>query len=334
MNRTPNVSLTRRGLVTGLGSAVVLAMGGKELLEFDEWEQRANVFIADAPSYEVDLEKVIRGGLRELGIAQSQIKGKSILLKPNLVETSLGKPQINTNPLLIRAAALVFRSLGARSVSVGEGPGHCRDAFLAIDEAQLYPILKEEKLPFVDLNNDDLTPVPNRFRESQLEKLWLPASITSADLVVSMPKIKTHHWVGVTLSMKNLFGVMPGVAYGWPKNVLHFAGICPSILDITAAVKPGLAIVDGIVGMEGDGPIMGEARRLGVVVMGANLPAVDATCTRLMGFNPYRVGYLKAASGRLGPIHEAHIRQRGETIASRAQNFALLDHPELALLRS
>jgi len=134
MNRTPNVSLTRRGLVTGLGSAVVLAMGGKELLEFDEWEQRANVFIADAPSYEVDLEKVIRGGLRELGIAQSQIKGKSILLKPNLVETSLGKPQINTNPLLIRAAALVFRSLGARSVSVGEGPGHCRDAFLAIEK--------------------------------------------------------------------------------------------------------------------------------------------------------------------------------------------------------
>ena len=57
--------------------------------------------------------------------------------------------------------------------------------------------------------------------------------------------------------MKNLFGVMPGLYYGWPKNVLHHAGIGGSILDINAAVKPHLAIVDGIIGMEGDGPIMG-----------------------------------------------------------------------------
>ena len=81
-----------------------------------------------------------------------------------------------------------------------------------------------------------------------------------ADLVVSLPKLKTHHWAGVTLAMKNLFGVMPGVAYGWPKNVLHHAGIPGSILDINAAVKPALAIVDGIVGMEGDGPIMGTPK--------------------------------------------------------------------------
>jgi uncharacterized protein (DUF362 family) len=134
--------------------------------------------------------------------------------------------------------------------------------------------------------------------------------------------------------MKNLFGVMPGVVYGWPKNVLHYAGIASSILDITAAVRPHLAIVDGIVAMEGDGPIMGTPRRAGVLVLGTNLPSVDATCARLMQINPRRIGYLAGASGRLGPVSEQHIAQRGETIASLAQRFELLNHPTLALLRS
>ena len=100
----------------------------------------------------------------------------------------------------------------------------------------------------------------NRMRFTSLGRFGLPEALKRADIVVSMPKLKTHHWVGATLSMKNLFGVMPGVYYGWPKNVLHYAGISESILDITATVRPHLAIVDGIVGMEGDGPIMGTAK--------------------------------------------------------------------------
>ncbi len=126
---------------------------------------------------------------------------------------------------------------------------------------------------------------------------------------------------------------MPGIVYGWPKIVLHYAGIGPSILDIAAAVRPHLAIVDGIIGMEGDGPIMGTPRRSGVLVMGTNLPAVDATCARLMRIDPWRVGYLAAASGRLGPIAERNIAQRGETIADLAQPFQLVDQPWLASLR-
>ena len=115
-----------------------------------------------------------------------------------------------------------------------------------------------------------------------------------------MPKMKTHHWVGVTLSMKNLFGLMPGIVYGWPKNVFHWAGLEPSILDINATVKPHLAIVDGIVGMEGDGPIMGTPKPAGVLVMGRDLPAVDATAARIMGIDPLKVTYLRAAHGGLG----------------------------------
>ena len=111
--------------------------------------------------------------------------------------------------------------------------------------------------------------------------------------------------------MKNLFGVMPGMYYGWPKGVLHKAGITGSIMDITATLRPQFAIVDGIVGMEGDGPIMGTPKPVGVLVMGRNLPAVDAACARVMGVDPYRVKYLALADGRLGPIREADIPPTG-----------------------
>ena len=107
-----------------------------------------------------------------------------------------------------------------------------------------------------------LPPSPAAGRWSTLGKLHLPRTLLSADFIVSMPKLKTHHWAGVTWPMKNLFGVMPGIVYGWPKNVLHYAGIPQSILDINATVKPHLAIVDAVVGMEGDGPIMGTPKPL------------------------------------------------------------------------
>ena len=81
--------------------------------------------------------------------------------------------------------------------------------------------------------------------------------------------------------------------------------------------------------MEGDGPIMGEAKTVGALVVGRNPVAVDAVCGRLMGLNPRRIAYLRGASGRLGPILEHNIEQRGEPIAALRTNFAILDAPHL-----
>jgi uncharacterized protein (DUF362 family) len=84
--------------------------------------------------------------------------------------------------------------------------------------------------------------------------------------------------------------------------------------------------VDGIVGMEGDGPIMGTPKAAGVIVMGRNFPAVDATCARIMGVNPQRVDHLADSSGRLGAIREENIQQRGEMLSSVQTPFALIDY--------
>ena len=325
--------MKRRQFLTATGAVAATGLGLKTARDHDEAGLRADVVIARAGTYDEDLEHILRAGLLELGLGRTAVKGKSVLLKPNLVEPAASQPQINTHPAVVRAAAEVFRRWQAREVLVAEGQGHCRDSHYVLDESGLGKVLAESRLVFVDLNHDDVVRVPNALGRTHLAELILPQTLRKADLVVSMPKMKTHHWAGVTLSLKNLFGIMPGVCYGWPKNVLHHAGIPQSILDIAATVRPHLAIVDGIIGMEGDGPIMGSPRTSGVLVMGTNLPAVDATCTRLMGLDPWHISYLAGASGRLGPIAEAHIKQRGETVASLAQRYELLNHPSLASLR-
>lgn len=330
---TSDGGMTRRRAIIASGLA---ATGGLALTEFrnrDESSWRAEVFIAKAEAYTADLESIVRHGLNELGLSRSWARGKSVLLKPNLVEPSRTEPHVNTHPALIRSVAEVFRSWDAREVFVAEGAGHCRDTDLILEQSGLGPELDRQRIEFVDLNYDDPISLRNRFAATSMANLYLPSSLRRADLVVSLPKMKTHHWAGVTLSMKNLFGMMPGLAYGWPKNVLHRAGIVGSILDINAAVKPHLAILDGIIGMEGDGPIMGPAKHSGVLVMGMNLPAVDATAARLMEIDPQRIPYLAAASGRLGPIAESHIQQRGESIKALASRFALLDHPSFEQFR-
>jgi uncharacterized protein (DUF362 family) len=205
---------------------------------------------------------------------------------------------------------------------------------LVLEESGMGSALNEAGILFVDLNHDDFVAVDNGGCLTPLAPLYLPRTVMEADWVVSVPKLKTHHWAGVTCAMKNLFGVMPGVVYGWPKNAFHFHGISESILDINATVRPSFAIVDGIVGMEGDGPIMGTPKNVGCLLMGRNLTAVDATAVRVMGLNLYGVQYLTAASGRLGPIHEGNIAQRGEPIATVKTRFDVLDWPHLQEIRA
>jgi uncharacterized protein (DUF362 family) len=311
-----------RALLTGAGLTAAGYYFGKWAFR-PAWQE--SVFIARSHSYQTDLAQVFLSGFHELGIRPEEIRGTRILLKPNLVETISGASHINTHPLVVRGAAEAFLKLGAAQVVVAEGPGHINDTLLVLEDSGMAEVLWEDKIPFVDLNYDRTITLPNAGRFSRLKTLTLPATLKQADWIVSLAKLKTHHWAGVTLSLKNLFGVMPGIIYGWPKNVLHHAGINPCILDIAATVKPQFAIVDGIVGMEGDGPIMGTPKQAGVLVMGRNLTAVDATCARIMGIDPFRVEYLAAADGSLGPLANVNIIQRGESLEAVRSNFHLLD---------
>lgn len=316
---------TRREILAGALGGVAASSGISFLAGCSGRKRSAEVLIAKLGNYDSDIASVVLAGFKELGVEQTEIRGKRILIKPNLVEPHAGAGHINTHPLVIRGAAEAFLRAGASKVVVAEGPGHSRDSLLTLEESGLQDVLRGERIPFVDLNYVAGYTVENTGRCTRLPTLVLPVTLREADWVVSVAKMKTHHWAGVTLSMKNLFGVMPGIYYGWPKNLFHWEGIDGSILDINEAVKPDFAIIDGVVGMEGDGPIMGTPKRAGVLVMGRNLPAADATCARIMGIDPDKVSYLAAASDRLGTIRESDIYQRGEAIASVRTDFALVE---------
>ena len=285
-------------------------------------KENSRVAILSAARYDQPLKDTIARGIKLCGL---DVRGKRVLLKPNLVEFD-PKGVINTHPAVIEAAIDTFRSLGADQVTVAEGPGHRRDNEYLLSASGLYDVIKEHRVRYVDLNSDDVRATPLRSKFTHLKQLYLPESLYNADLLVSMPKLKTHHWVGVTLSLKNMFGVVPGVVYGWPKNILHWQGISNSILDINSSLPlPQFAIVDGIIGMEGNGPLQGPAKNSGVVIFGDDLVAVDATAARLMMLEPAKIDYLATAGEFLGNLNREQITQIGEPIEKVQQDFKIID---------
>lgn len=306
-------------LLRGVGALAVqrLRASGKVA---DLRPSRSRVAILHADSYVLRLDRTVFEGLRLFG---PELKGKTVLLKPNLVEYIPGA-EVNTDPRLVGAAAEAFLAFGAETVLVAEGPGHQRDTYLILAQNGLEAELRSRKLRFVDLNRDDVAEVKVRTPFTGLRSLWIPQTVLRADVVVSMPKVKTHHWAGATLSLKNMFGIVPGSVYGWPKNVLHWKGIDRSILDINSTMRVHFVIADGIVAMEGNRPLQGEKRQLGKIVTADDPVAADFTCARLMGFNPHRISHLAQAAQFLGNGDMQRIQQLAEPLPATVRPFAVL----------
>ena len=318
------MSLTRRDFLIG---SAALAAGASVSTPFflpkyhsDRRPKRSRVAVLCAEQYCQQLDQILVEGLRLFPI---NVHGKAVVLKPNLVDYLPGNA-INTHPMLVLAAAEAFRRLGAKSVVVAEGPGHQRDTQLVLSQSGYQESLREEKIRFVDLNHDELIRTPLRASYTGIKELWLPQTVLEADFLVSMPKIKTHHWSGVTLAMKNMFGIVPGARYGWPKNILHWKGVQESILDLCATVPIHFVIADGVMAMEGNGPLNGTPRPLGRIVLADDPVAADATCARLMGFEPRRIVHIREGARFLGNTDLGRIDQVGQTVTRPAIPFRVL----------
>lgn len=282
--------------------------------------RNSRVSIVKTPAYTMDVYDTVHRMVVEHKL---NVRGKRIVLKPNLVEFDPAAP-INTHPMVVHAAFEAFRRLGAAEVKIAEGPGHRRATLDMADAAGYFKTVPHFEDLFTDLNLDSVSKRLIAQPLSELKSLYLPHTVLDCDLLVSLPKMKTHHWAGATLAMKNLFGLVPGGVYGWPKNVLHWAGIPQSIVELHRLFPRQFAIVDGIVGMEGNGPIQGTPKQSGVLVAGSDVVAVDATCCRIMGINPAKIEYLTLARGQEN-LGEAAFHQIGEPIQSVRTNFELVD---------
>jgi uncharacterized protein (DUF362 family) len=280
---------------------------------------RSRVALIPCKSYEEDIFALLKDFAARLPLPP--LKDKNVVLKPNMVEYRTDKDPITTNCAVIAAAIKLVRHLGAKDVVVAEGPGHMRDTEYLLDVSGIGRTLKELEVRFVDLNLDDIVKVENVSGFTSLKEFYLPKTIVEADTVVSLPKFKTHHWVGVTCSMKNFFGAVPGRKYGWPKNLLHRVGIERSIVDLMHMIKPTFAIADGIIAMEGDGPINGRAIATNFIGMSTDLAALDATVTRIASIDPMQLPYLVLAGLCVGNVDADQIETIGATIDKLKKPF-------------
>ena len=168
------MTLTRRDFLVG---SAAMAAGASVSASFllpnyqgDRRPRRSRVAILHAQHYSQELDQILAAGLRLFPI---NVRGKTVVLKPNLVDYIPGNA-IDTHPMLVLAAAESFRRLGAKSVLVAEGPGHQRDTQLVLSQSGYQQSLRDEKIRFVDLNRDELIRTPLRSRYMGIRDLWLP----------------------------------------------------------------------------------------------------------------------------------------------------------------
>jgi uncharacterized protein (DUF362 family) len=136
-----------------------------------------------------------------------------------------------------------------------------------------------------------------------LKSITVPRLVTEA-AIISAAKLKTHSNTGVTLGMKNMFGLLPEKF----KGKYHLKGISKVIVDINTVLKPALTVIDGFVGMEGSGPVDGTPVQMNLVIAGTDAVATDATACRVMGIDPHEIKHIRRAYEKgLGNIDNVQI---------------------------
>ncbi len=249
-------------------------------------------------------------------------RSRCVLLKPNLLSNRRGpEDHVNTHPAVIRALAeLLTRDFGC-DVAIGDSCGTLSpgSTAAAIRNSQMDRVAE---LTGARVYNVDAQPrhvVP--FDQGRVyREIPLPSNLDQFDLIVSVAKLKTHNLTYVTGPVKNLLGLVPGAgkkqAHLLAPRVEEFATL---LCDLCALVRPGAAFVDGIVGMEGNGPNNGRLRRLELIGASCDAVALDSFCAQVMGFHPMAIPLLaECHERRLGRADPAEIAVRGEPAAAFA----------------
>ncbi len=243
------------------------------------------VFLSEVARYDVPrLEAEIERGLDALGLDMS---GRSTaLLKPNIVMAARPKTAIVTNPAVVEATVNVLRRRGFTEIAIADGPGvglDVDDVFRVSGYRELSDRLGVELINF--------NTVERREREWKYGKIGVPAVLEDADLYVNMPKLKTHGYTTVTLSIKNHKGMLCES----DKKLDHHLGLHQPLVEQAKLRPPDLIVLDGVVGVEGDGPLNGRPIHSHILAMGTNMLEVDATAARQAGFDPTKIKHLAIA---------------------------------------
>ncbi|WP_458789379.1 DUF362 domain-containing protein [Adonisia turfae] len=256
-----------------------------------------SVSLLKATSYDVDtLEQQLRDLLAPLGGMAAYVKpGQRVLLKPNLLTGARPTKECTTRAELVYCVAKLVQEVGGQPF-LGDSPAF-GSAYGVAKANGLLQWAKKLDLPIVELHG-------KRYQlqqEGNFDNLLLSKEAMEADVVINLPKVKSHVQLTLTLGVKNLFGCVPGKMKAWwhmesGKDCQKFAQM---LVETAQAIDPNLTILDGIIGHEGNGPSGGEPRRLGVLGASQNVYALDRAMVDVLQIKPSQVPTV-AASQRLG----------------------------------
>jgi uncharacterized protein (DUF362 family) len=262
-----------------------------------------------------DIAAAVRNAIALAG-GFPDVAGKKVVLKPNLVCPDLSGRGMVTDCRVVEAVARVALEAGAK-VTIAEGSAvgfitttDQNETFEAADVSGLTAVARKLGVPLVDLNRDPYDEVPVQSPYG-LPTIPFTKTLAEADLIVSIPIIKSHFFCGLTLSCKNFQGTMP-----WRnKRRTHRVAVDAGLSDIYSVVKPGFAVVDGTVAHSSKGVFPTN-----LIVAGRDCVAVDATIARAVGFPPDRIGHLRYNAERgLGVIADDQIEVKGLSIGSASE---------------
>jgi uncharacterized protein (DUF362 family)/Pyruvate/2-oxoacid:ferredoxin oxidoreductase delta subunit len=276
------------------------------------------------------------------GLGRFVVPGQRVLVKPNLLSATPPERAVTTHPAVVRAAASLAREAGAQ-VWVGDSPGgvEWKVTARALEVSGIGPAAVEAGAEVLDFDAGDrqVVDLPSG---AVLKRFAVARAALDADLVLSLPKLKTHGQTLYTGAVKNLLGCVPG---GGKIRVHQLApksrDLAAALLDIYAVVRPRLALIDGIVAMEGNGPNHGDPRHLGLLIASDDCVAADAVACHLIGYPARSIHILRQAEERglgVGSIDRIEIvgepleRCRVPDFARASNLFLELFPPPLARL--
>jgi len=277
------------------------------------------VSIIKCDSY--DDEKVrnaVESSLAQLGGLESIIKeGDRVLIKLNLLSSKPPDAAVTTHPAVVRAVVEMGQELGA-TVIVGDSPGGGSTASSyksLLQKTGIQEVVDETGCECVRF--DEVTVDVSSNKAKIFKKLTLAKVITEADVIIGLPKLKTHSLTYYTGAVKLLYGYIPGMFK--PEYHLHtardvnlFAGL---LLDLHDMYTPTISIMDAIVGMEGAGPSNGNPRKIGLILASKSCTAIDYVAVTIAGFDPMMVPTVKIANERgTGPNSLTEITIFGEEL--------------------
>jgi len=233
----------------------------------------------------------------------------TVLIKVNFIVDKTWDTGATTDPMVVEAIIKKLEGLPVK-VYVVESDATITNADRAFEATGMKDMCRRNGVEWLNLRHvKDKVKLAVPDGEA-LKSITVPRLVTES-AVISAAKLKTHVDTGVTLGMKNMFGLLPDKF----KGKYHLKGISKVVVDINTVLRPALTVIDGFVGMEGQGPIDGTPVQMNLIIAGTDVVATDATACRVMGINPYEIKHIRKAFEKgLGKSDAQVLGEKLETV--------------------